>query len=124
MIIVDYLFSIVFVISNVMIIKFFVLIYFSFGDFVGYLLYLIIGGYFLFGVLNSIVIKLIVLIMEFLVNYDKISLNFIFEEMLFNIKMFRFVNRRGVENRIVKLLDIIDYFIMFLVYYNNVEIIL
>lgn len=107
-----------------MIIKFFVLIYFSFGDFVGYLLYLIIGGYFLFGVLNSIVIKLIVLIMEFLVNYDKISLNFIFEEMLFNIKMFRFVNRRGVENRIVKLLDIIDYFIMFLVYYNNVEIIL
>lgn len=105
-----------------MIIKFFVLIYFSFGDFVGYLLYLIIGEYFLFGVLNSIVIKLIVLIMEFLVNYDKISLNFIFEEMLFNIKMFRFVNRR--ENRIVKLLDIIDYFIMFLVNYNNVEIVL
>lgn len=104
-----------------MIIKFFVLIYFSFGDLVGYLLYLIIGGYFLFGVLNSIVIKLIVLIMEFLVNYDKISLNFIFEEMLFNIKMFRFVNRR--ENRIVKLLDIIDYFIMFLVNYNNVEIV-
>lgn len=105
-----------------MIFKFFVLIYFSFGDFVGYLLYLIIGGYFLFGVLNSIVIKLIVLIMEFLVNYDKISLNFIFEEMLFNIKMFRFVNRR--ENRIVKLLDIIDYFIMFLVNYNIVEIVL
>lgn len=105
-----------------MIIKFFVLIYFSFGDFVGYLLYLIMGEYFLFGVLNSIVIKLIVLIMEFLVNYDKISLNFIFEEMLFNIKMFRFVNRR--ENRIVKLLDIIDYFIIFLVNYNNVEIVL